>query len=334
MDYEETNGGGETNSRIYVSNLDYRCAWQDLKDFFNERIGDVAHANVTAGKGWGIVEFNSADSARRAMEECNDQEWRGRPLHIREDRESDRGGSRSGIGSYSASDGFTPDKDARVYVGNLVWQLTKEELISHMSQGGEVKACEILKNPNGRAKGCAIIQYATEADAENAKNKLNNTDLKGRMISVREDREQGISTTGAPIPSASRPTFRSFPPSGGRGGGYQGQGRGGYQDRQSWGGNYQGSSDSTSSREERVLIVEGLDPDTKWTELKDHFAQFNPQRVDIFGSQDEGSEDGGCNGIVRFKTVEDANAALAEKNGSTLEGKEGYAIGLRMDEKI
>lgn len=312
-----------------------------------------------------------------------------------------------------------------------------------MSQGGEVKACEILKNHNGKAKGCAIVQYASEADAESAKNKLNNTDLKGRMISVREDREQGISTTGTPIPSASRPAFRSFPSSGGRGGGFQGhgggghwqgsghggggnrrvyvgnlsyevswqdlkdhfrpvgqivhadifrdqggrskgsgivefdnpgaanraiksqndselkgrrifvredrdsgppnvhfsrggwggQGRGGYQERQSWGGNYQGSSDSTSTREERVLIVEGLDPETKWTELKDHFAQFNPQRVDIFPPTDESTEEV-CNGIVRFKTVEDANAALNEKNGSALQGKEGYAIGLRMDEKL
>ena len=45
--------------------------------------------------------------------------------------------------------------------------------------------------PEGRSKGCAIVEYASAQDANKAIAQLNNSQIMGRLIFVREDREGG-----------------------------------------------------------------------------------------------------------------------------------------------
>jgi len=79
----------------------------------------------------------------------------------------------------------------RVYVGNLSWNVDKEQLRQHMSEAGEVVFAEVLTEPSGRSKGCGIVEYATPAQASSAMERMHNTTLNGRAIFVREDREHG-----------------------------------------------------------------------------------------------------------------------------------------------
>merc|ERR1719421_2721403 len=67
------------SNRLYVGNLAYSTSWQALKDHFAEHGCEVAYAKVieerdsfTASgrpirKGWGIVEFDTPKTARRAI---------------------------------------------------------------------------------------------------------------------------------------------------------------------------------------------------------------------------------------------------------------------------
>lgn len=47
----------------------------------------------------------------------------------------------------------------------------------------------VLEEPSGRSKGCGLVEYATQEEAATAIAQLNNTELEGRLIFVREDRE-------------------------------------------------------------------------------------------------------------------------------------------------
>jgi RNA recognition motif-containing protein len=42
---------------------------------------------------------------------------------------------------------------------------------------------------DGRSKGCGIVEFATPDEAQRAITELNDTELMGRMVFVREDRE-------------------------------------------------------------------------------------------------------------------------------------------------
>jgi RNA recognition motif-containing protein len=65
------------------------------------------------------------------------------------------------------------------------------ELKDHMRAEGKfnVAYAEVICEKNGRSKGCGIVEYSTEEEAHQAIEELTHTELKGRMIFVREDRE-------------------------------------------------------------------------------------------------------------------------------------------------
>jgi len=222
---ERSTGGQQTGSRVYVGNLKFEVSWQDLKDHMKQA-GRVLRADVMTdasgrSKGCGIVEFASASDARNAIATLNDTEIDGRLIFVREDRESGSTGGASDVSKRARP--LSDQRDQReqrdlreprrertqhvpattnqsrgnrsVYVGNLSWDVTWQDLKDHMrSLGGLVEHADVLTEPSGRSKGCGLVTFATVQDTENAINQLNNTELKGRPIFIREDREAGENT--------------------------------------------------------------------------------------------------------------------------------------------
>lgn len=58
------------------------------------------------------------------------------------------------------------------------------------SQAGNVNFVDLFQEPGGRSKGCAIVEYETPQEAHAAIRDLHDSDLMGRMMFVREDREE------------------------------------------------------------------------------------------------------------------------------------------------
>jgi RNA recognition motif-containing protein len=125
--------------------------------------------------------------AQNAIDTLTDVEFAGRPIFLREDREESFP-SRSSEGPSGSS------QSRRVYVGNLSWDVAWQDLKDHMRQAGNVVRADVLTEYNGRSRGCGVVEFSTEEEAQTAIDTLNDTDLMGRPIFVREDRER--STTG------------------------------------------------------------------------------------------------------------------------------------------
>merc|ERR1719293_424596 len=84
---------------------------------------------------------------------------------------------------------MTGGQSSRVYVGNIDWKVSWQDLKDHMRTAGEVLFADIFEERNGRSKGVAIVEYRSAEDAQTAITKLNDTKLGERLIFVREDRE-------------------------------------------------------------------------------------------------------------------------------------------------
>ncbi len=84
-----------------------------------------------------------------------------------------------------------------LYIGNLSWSVTDNELQETFEAFGEVTSCKIVKDKmTNRSKGFAFVEMPNDAEANAAISGLNGQDLKGRAISVnearpREERPQG-----------------------------------------------------------------------------------------------------------------------------------------------
>jgi cold-inducible RNA-binding protein len=76
-----------------------------------------------------------------------------------------------------------------LYVGNLSYRLTEDELRQAFEQFGQVASCTIIKDKvTGESKGFGFLEMAERSEAEAAINGLNGHDLKGRKLNVNEAR--------------------------------------------------------------------------------------------------------------------------------------------------
>ena len=74
-----------------------------------------------------------------------------------------------------------------IYVGNLNYNLTPEELEKLFAEYGEVSETKIIKDKQtGKAKGFGFIEMPNSSEAEDAINELNGAEVMGRNIVVRK----------------------------------------------------------------------------------------------------------------------------------------------------
>lgn len=94
-DRSNDRGKKSKNNRVYVSNISYETRWQDLKDLFRNKIGDVSFVELFVDenekpKGSGIVEFSDPASVKKCLEVMHRFELKGRKFVIKEDFGSER----------------------------------------------------------------------------------------------------------------------------------------------------------------------------------------------------------------------------------------------------
>ena len=105
-----------------------------------------------------------------------------------------------------------------IYVGNLSWSMTDDDLMNLFTEHGTVTSAKILKDKmNGRSKGFGFVEMEDDEAAKAAIAALNEVDVQGRKLIVNESQ---------PRAEGDRPK-RSFG-GGGGGGGYKKSGGGGY----------------------------------------------------------------------------------------------------------
>lgn len=78
----------------------------------------------------------------------------------------------------------------KLFVGNLPWSTTEDDLRNMFSQDGMVvESVQIITDrETGRSKGFGFVEMATIEDAEKAVNMFNNYDMNGRKMVVNEAR--------------------------------------------------------------------------------------------------------------------------------------------------
>lgn len=76
-----------------------------------------------------------------------------------------------------------------IYVGNLSYEVTQEELTKVFSEYGEVKRANLpVDRETGRPRGFAFVEMATEAEEQAAIKGLDGAEWMGRKLKVNEAR--------------------------------------------------------------------------------------------------------------------------------------------------
>ncbi len=111
-----------------------------------------------------------------------------------------------------------------IYVGNLVWEATADDLLALFQSFGTVARAQVITDrETGRSRGFGFVEMDNDAEAQAAIDGLNGSPFRGRPLTVnearpREDRGGGGGGGGR----------GGYGGGGGRGGYGGGGGRGGY----------------------------------------------------------------------------------------------------------
>ena len=82
----------------------------------------------------------------------------------------------------------------RLYVSNLSYSTTEDELEELFSEAGEIVSVTILTDRDtGRSRGFGFIEFETEAQAQEARTRFNGVELGGRNLRVDVARERDSS---------------------------------------------------------------------------------------------------------------------------------------------
>ena len=75
----------------------------------------------------------------------------------------------------------------RLYVGNLAWTVTDQDLQDAFSEAGTVDSAQVIMDrATNRSRGFGFVEMATDEAAETAITTLNGREVKGRPIRVNE----------------------------------------------------------------------------------------------------------------------------------------------------
>ena len=126
---------------------------------------------------------------RYAISQCDGLDLDGREIRVRADK-----GSGTGHVAKEAMPAKTrrnvADKvvdPVRIFVMNLSFDTTEDELADHCASSGEVASVELLtRGRNNRPSGSAIVEYSADHEAKAAIAGLEGQELGGRPLRVRE----------------------------------------------------------------------------------------------------------------------------------------------------
>ena len=107
----------------------------------------------------------------------------------------------------------------KLYVGNLAFQTTSQDLQDLFAQAGTVESAQIIEDRDtGQSKGFAFVEMSSEEEAAKAIEQFNGKEVAGRMLKVNEARPRENRAGGG---------GRGFGAGANRGGGGGGYGGGG-----------------------------------------------------------------------------------------------------------
>lgn len=114
----------------------------------------------------------------------------------------------------------------RLYVGNLPWSVTQEDLEQRFATHGPISDARIITDrESGRSRGFGFVTYDNDEDGQDAIREENGADFMGRTLRVSEAQDKQRSSNGRGHRNGNRNGNHRGGGGGGGGGGHQDQQR-------------------------------------------------------------------------------------------------------------
>ncbi|KAF5176307.1 Polyadenylate-binding protein [Thalictrum thalictroides] len=173
----DPNGRKSGIGNLFVKNLSKSIDNVKLHEIFS-KYGSILSCKVSTfrdgkSKGFGFVQFESEESAEKAIENVNGSTVAAKEIYV---------------GHFvKKNDHFVPNPEVEytnLYIKNLDLDMTEELLQEKFSEFGKICKLTILKDSNGKSNGVAFVNFETPDNAKRAVEEINGTQVGSKIIYV------------------------------------------------------------------------------------------------------------------------------------------------------
>ncbi|GAB4839322.1 Polyadenylate-binding protein 8 [Ancistrocladus abbreviatus] len=169
-------------NNVYVKNLSESTTDEDLMKIFGE-FGIITSAVVMRdadgkSKGFGFVNYESADDAAKAVDALNGNKFDDKEWYVgRAQKKSERELELKGKFEQSMKEAADKYQGANLYIKNLDDSIDDEKLKELFSEFGKITSCKVMRDPSGISRGSGFVAFSTPEEASRALAEMN-----GKMI--------------------------------------------------------------------------------------------------------------------------------------------------------
>lgn len=215
----------EDARKLFVAGLPDSISEDVLRQIFEATGGKVVDVSLprerTTGKvrGFGFVTFASSEEAGRARDALDGTMHAGRSISVRPfsseppkrgERFEGRSDAPQGP-SGGGGGGGGPSEDRTLYVGNLPYDTSQQELSQFLADAGvgPISRIHLPTGPDGRMRGFGFVTLGTADAATQAVALLRNAEVRGRRLMINIAHPRGDRPSGSFALDRSRPPLRT-----------------------------------------------------------------------------------------------------------------------------
>ncbi|KAF7726425.1 Protein phosphatase PP2A regulatory subunit B [Apophysomyces ossiformis] len=169
-------------TNVYVKNLDTEISEKEFNDLFTQ-YGPITSAVIQKdeegkSKGFGFVNFEKSEDARKAVEDLHDKEFKGKTLFVsRAQKKSEREEELRKQYEQAKLEKLAKYQGVNLYVKNLDDDIDDEKLRQEFSVYGVITSAKIMRDDKNNSKGFGFVCFSSPDEATKAV-----TEMNGRMI--------------------------------------------------------------------------------------------------------------------------------------------------------
>lgn len=170
--------------KLYVGNLPWSCNSEELAGVF-QKAGGVDMVEVIYDKdtgrsrGFGFVTMSSLEDCNAAIQKLDGADYAGRTMRVNFPNRN------RGDGPPPRSPRMESSNVNKLFVGNLAWGVDGAMLEELFSEHGTVLEARIVNDrETGRSRGFGFVTMSSEAEMNEALNKMDGAAVEGRNLRV------------------------------------------------------------------------------------------------------------------------------------------------------
>jgi polyadenylate-binding protein len=188
----KTQDGEQKFTNVYVKNLDETVTTDKLREVFSE-FGTITNAaimnddNGSKSKGFGFVNFETAESAKKAVEALNSKDntslphVKDKPLYVgRAQKKSERENELRAKFEALKLERLNKYQGVNLYVKNLEDNIDDEKLRAEFAPYGTITSCKVMRDDKINSKGFGFVCYSTPEEATRSV-----TEMNGRILGTK-----------------------------------------------------------------------------------------------------------------------------------------------------